>query len=861
MNYEKVVKKQNSVPYKIYDVDNYAIDKSQFDSFLKSGAKEFTTTKKLISELQQQKHYHFRVLKETQYIFFGDIDHYDNGIDKFRSLLQSYMKEYYDLEFTDEEFKYTENDKNNNSYHYSIPKWNLSTEKLKEILTNFLTINKKEFTKTIGKKQSVCVDTTIYASGSGHWFRCPNQFKGNESVGIHVIKHGNMEDFIIDYIPTFSIDINNVKTLIPIIEKNKKEKKIIVKGKKPIIEIDEDSIEDIKDVKDDIDIVDDITIGNKNDLVIANKQTNRHNDMILSTTLSQTTLYKKMFDECYNKDRFEVYKYWISVGMAIKNSFQNEEEAIDLFNYFSSKGSNYAGYEKTILKYKTFVEKNNSNGYTIATIHYYAIEDNKPKFIEIISKNSFELEHTDICKYLKIIAGYKFVYKLTGENQYKLYCYNGKYWQTDDTLIKMCISNELYEFLKTILIEVYWKSNEFQSIKKKLDRLKNLAFKKDIIETYKEYGINNDIKFDDKWWLLGFNNLVYDMESDNFREYKYDDYVSMTCGYDWREPTPEELQTMNDLIKSIMPDEEDRNLYLQILCTALEGCCLERFIIFNGSGGNGKGMIDDLMLLALGEYALLGNNGILFETSKTGSNPEKAKIHKKRLVLFREPPEKNKFENSIIKELTGGGTFSARNLYEKDTEKELNLTMIVECNKRPLFAEEPTDAEIRRLIDLQFKSTFTSDTTLVDPSRKIFLANSVYKTKDFQHKHKFALIRILLDEHKKYRVNNRCLHIPKNTSDRTQSYLEMSCNIVQWFKENYEYTGNTDNVQKVKDIFEHFSNSNYYANLSKLEKRKYNKSYFSEYFETNIFFRKYYHERSNNIRNIIKGWKPKELDI
>lgn len=486
---------------------------------------------------------------------------------------------------------------------------------------------------------------------------------------------------------------------------------------------------------------------------------------------------------------------------------------------------------------------------------------NESEFDNLVNKQVFNLEHTDICKYLKIIAGYKFVYKLTGENQYKLYCYNNRYWQTDDTLIKICISNELYEFLKTILIEVYWKSNEFQSIKKKLDRLKTLAFKKDIIETYKEYGINNDIKFDDKWWLLGFNNLVYDMETDNFREYKYDDYVSMTCGYDWREPTPEELQTMNDLIKTIMPDEEDRNLYLQILCTALEGRCLERFIIFNGGGGNGKGMMDDLLLLALGQYALLGNNGLLFETSKTGSNPEKANIHKKRLVLFREPPEKNKFENSIIKELTGGGTFSARNLYEKDTEKELNLTMIVECNKRPLFAEEPTDAEIRRLIDLQFKSTFTSDASLIDPSKNIYLANSVYKTKDFQHKHKFALIRILLDEHKKYRANNCCLHIPKSTSYRTQSYLEMSCNIVQWFKENYEYTGINDHVQKVKDIFELFSNSNYYANLSKIEKRKYNKSYFSEYFESNIFFRKYYHERSNNIRNVIKGWKPKEIDV
>ena len=77
------------------------------------------------------------------------------------------------------------------------------------------------------------------------------------------------------------------------------------------------------------------------------------------------------------------------------------------------------------------------------------------------------------------------------------------------------------------------------------------------------------------------------------------------------------------------------------MCTALEGRCLERFIIFNGSGGNGKGMINDILLMALGSYGLLGNNAILFECSKTGSNPEKANMDKKRVVIFREPPEKN----------------------------------------------------------------------------------------------------------------------------------------------------------------------------------------------------------------------------
>lgn len=387
--------------------------------------------------------------------------------------------------------------------------------------------------------------------------------------------------------------------------------------------------------------------------------------MSLSKYLSNSTLYKKIFDECFKQDRFEKYEYWIKIGMAIKNTFTNIDEAFELFDYYSSKGKNYEGYEITKYKFTSF-EKKDKDGLTIKTIYFYAIEDNKPKFVEIMNKNTFELEETDMCKYLKLLVGHKFLY-IVKKNNYKLYCYNGKYWQTDDILLRDCISTLLYDFLKMLLTEIYWNTKDFNFYKSKIDRLKKIQMKKNIIESYKECGVRNDINFDEKWWLFAFNNIVYDMKEGKFREHKYDDYISMTCGYDWREPSLEEIKTVNNLIEKIMPIEEERDTFLQILSTGIDGRCLEKFIIFNGNGRNGKGLIDDLFLLTLGEYGMIGNNSILFENSKTGSNPEKANIHKKRYVVFREPPERQKFENSIIKELTGGGNFSARGHHETDT--------------------------------------------------------------------------------------------------------------------------------------------------------------------------------------------------
>ena len=176
----------------------------------------------------------------------------------------------------------------------------------------------------------------------------------------------------------------------------------------------------------------------------------------------------------------------------------------------------------------------------------------------------------------------------------------------------------MYDFLKFILQEVYWNSKDFVSLKSRIEKLKCVSFKRDIEETYKEYGVNDEVKFDEKWNLFGFKNIVFDLEEGIFRDYRFDDYVSTTCGYDWREPTDKELKTVSDLIESIMPVKDERDLLLQIMCTALDGKCLEKFVIFNGGGGNGKGVIDDLLLKAVGNYGMIGNNGILFETSKTG---------------------------------------------------------------------------------------------------------------------------------------------------------------------------------------------------------------------------------------------------
>ena len=43
------------------------------------------------------------------------------------------------------------------------------------------------------------------------------------------------------------------------------------------------------------------------------------------------------------------------------------------------------------------------------------------------------------------------------------------------------------------------------------------------------------MQFDGNRNLFGCKNGVYDIEADTFRPYKFDDFVTMNCGYDYEE--------------------------------------------------------------------------------------------------------------------------------------------------------------------------------------------------------------------------------------------------------------------------------------------------------------------------------------
>ena len=775
--------------YSIYKLNkNFTVKTEDFDK-IKYSSDDIDD---ILEKLEEDQGYCIRINPEKECIVFGDFDHLEKENEKLFSEFLKLLEEVFAVSNNKISFTLSKKEKEL-SFHFSIPSLKSNCAYLKYI-----------FGLELFEKYKKYIDLSIY---SKKWFRLPNQ-TNEEKPYSHAILHGRMTDFIIEYLDNAT-------------------KKIT--GKIPTDEDESDDEEKTEESNDSHNIT-------QND--------NKREDI------------QKLLN-CLNESRY-TYEDWLNVGIVIYNETNDKS----LWKEWSKK---YNKYDEKEINYKwTTFNKNTVKKLTIATLHKYAKEDNEELYKTYFKRErkceikDFEIFNNTLTTFaiatqFKNMYSNKFIY----QNE-KLYCYNGVYWKPESkdelTTLNMFICTVFYEDLKKLFrqYEDYQHKKEnvdkeqlnkkLQDIYAYINNLLNNKARKNVIADIIFTLTNNDIKFDEMPCLFAFNNAIYDLTRKCFIDPKPEFYISITCGYDYIEKDEtENKKAVNDLINSIFSEKEIRDLYLTILSSGMDAKPLERFVIANGSGGNGKGVVNDLFDYMLGNYAYLLPVNILMGPLKTGSNPEVANLNKKRFVRCREPDDAYKMNCSTIKELTGGDSINARLNYSNDTKTEVCMSFVIECNKKP-FLSEANDAMMRRIIDIPFKNRFVDENiykTLDDDEKKnTYMTNCYLKTQEFKEKHKHALFFILAEYYYNFHVNNRNLIIPDEIKKRNVEYLENSDEMFCWFNDKYEKTVKTDNI-KLKTVYTNFTRSEYFSNLNKADKRKNNYKNFVKKLSENMFLKKY----------------------
>ena len=289
--------------------------------------------------------------------------------------------------------------------------------------------------------------------------------------------------------------------------------------------------------------------------------------------------------------------------------------------------------------------------------------------------------------------------------------------------------------------------------------------------------------FDEKKYLLGFNNGVYDLHKSLFRPYEYSDFMTFSTGYNYKDidVTCGEDKVMYDtllmVLNQIMPDKERLDFLLRICSSCLDGYNSAFCFFFNGVGGNGKGSISYLNEYTLGGYFKISPNVTLESLDNKGgaANENVYGLNMKRCVKFEEPDTINE---SVLKKITGTTKIDARPLYGSTRSISLDSNMILEYNDDPNIGRIDIAVK-RRLIKVKFISKFLGAYELEEAKtngeENVYPRDGEFTGDEFGKKFKFVWLKILLDYYKKKKNKHGKIdfeEIPDIVRKETNDYIE-----------------------------------------------------------------------------------------
>lgn len=577
---------------------------------------------------------------------------------------------------------------------------------------------------------------------------------------------------------------------------------------------------------------------------------------------------KELINRCLTQERATDYTTWTHILWSIINSFRHDpKKCLYLSHLFSAKSYKYD--ETAVDNFiNNNIYKEHLTPRTLASLYFDAKVDNEEEFKKVMHKFSLykidDFTHTGVARMIFKLKPDDFIWI-----NKDLYTFNGKYWIKDPHYLRVYINGEFTQLLKDVCNTYEPKTDEWEQIVKNIKLLGYENFKNGIIQSSRDFYLRTDVKFDNKPHLFAFENCVYDLIKKEFREFRKDDYLTINSGYNYREPTDEEREHFQNIWNSIVPAQNpDLNMCLtHIYTTGMWGKTLERFVLMNGSGRNGKGLLNGMIKYVLGNYYADGNNEILTNKIKTGANPEIANLEGKRLIICREPDENVPLNNGTIKELTGSSVIKARKCNSNEDNVNFVGTLMLECNTKPPFSGDTGIAETERIIDLLLPHFFTTDKNMID-NNKVFLANPYYKTDENYEKCKYAFLEHLLKYNEKFNDYDLFnLQVPQSIRDRSIEYISSANDVAEWLTNNLEKTGNKEDVLSAKEIYDEFKIADD-DDISKEAKKSANKKRIIKILRTNIKFcndfmdryRFYEEGKRKENKSCLVGWKMVEKE-
>ena len=318
------------------------------------------------------------------------------------------------------------------------------------------------------------------------------------------------------------------------------------------------------------------------------------------TTCDNIEFVEKLVD-ILSIQRAESYQDWIRVGWCLRNV---DHRLLPKWIDFSQKSSKFE--DGACEKFWNFMKE---DGLGIGTLHMWAKNDSPNEYRDLCKNDLMVLiyksvceAHTDVARVVHYMFRYSFVCVSIKNNAW--YEFRNHRWMPCDSgfVLRSKISDDVFrEYSRQASYYSEKASNEtieadqhrWAEIAKKLNiialKLKQTSFKDNIMKECREqfYVERFEEKLDSRCYLVGFENGIYDLDAEEFRDGRPEDYVSFSTNthYELYDKHSDETSAMHEFISKIFTNNSVKEYVLHLISSFLNGNIREeKFHVWTGSG-------------------------------------------------------------------------------------------------------------------------------------------------------------------------------------------------------------------------------------------------------------------------------------
>jgi len=272
------------------------------------------------------------------------------------------------------------------------------------------------------------------------------------------------------------------------------------------------------------------------------------------------------------------------------------------------------------------------------------------------------------------------------------YAWVGNIWVKDKTFLAVDYARKVCKTITNQILSRTDLGNKQGRLAEKLSTHRMFNAVQGIATSDRAHVLKKSV-FDAQAWILNTPDGIVDLKTGEIRPCTKEDFCTLTTHVS---PVVGDCPRWIEFLDQATNNDPELIRYLKrIIGYCLTGAVMEhKFFFCYGTGTNGKGTFLNTLDFLLGSYAKVAASQTFVQGRFNQHTQELATLQGSRLVNAQELDEGSRWNETRLKQMTGGDPITCRNMYEGDFTYYPTFKILFAGNHKPILKN--VDAAMRR---------------------------------------------------------------------------------------------------------------------------------------------------------------------